>query len=1134
MTTIVSRSSPSLLRSAISRSGLIQELLRRAGVERRLEIAGLAGSANALLIAELFAQLRQTLLVVSPFEKPAENLIADLQDVCGEELVCPFPAWGVYPYDWISPPQENTAQRIETLWKLAAGEPVIVVTTPEALRQPTMARGQLRKSCFDLKAGEEHDLTALAERLVSIGYERLPICEEVGTFAVRGGIVDIFPFTSANPVRCEFFGDFIDSIRVFSVLSQRSIENIHQIAIIPRREVPFAPEELETWIDCLDGPTAEVLRDKCLGGFEHPGLEWLAPLLQIEREPLTAYLPEGTLTYLTDEAAITERLEKLHEDAEALYEEFRSQLPTAPPPSQIYVGVDALADSLERLPAVIERPLGSTTTGVNFHFKEHPSFNGQISLLRQMLDGWLSERKTVFLLSDNQLQRDRLQELLPEYVERVHFAVSSLLRGFVLPDIETIILTDHQIFERQVIRHRRRRFKEGQAISSYNALEIGDYIVHVDYGIGRYRGLKEIAIGGRKRECLQIAYADEDKLYVPIEQFGRVQKYVGKEGAPQLTKLGGKSWEKVKARTKRAIAEMAEELIRLYAARKARPGVAFPADDDWMRQLEASFPFEETADQLTAITAVKTDMVKSAPMDRLICGDVGFGKTEVAIRAALKAIAGGKQVAVLVPTTILAQQHLETFRRRLGQFPLRVEMLSRFRTRAEQKLVIDELKAQKIDVVIGTHRLLQKDLEIPNLGLIIVDEEQRFGVAHKERLKRLRQLADCLTLTATPIPRTLQMSLLGARDMSLISTSPKDRQPIITEIAEFDPKVVYEAVNFEVQRKGQVYFVHNRVETIESMHRYLSKLLPHIRIAVAHGQMHEHELEDVMLGFLKKDYDILLCSAIIESGIDIPSVNTIIINRADRFGLAQLYQLRGRVGRSQQRAFAYLLVPPVKQLTDTARKRLKAIEQHTDLGSGFHLAMKDLEIRGAGNLLGPQQHGFIEEVGFDLYCRLLEEAVAELKGESLESDFEVKLEIDVDSYIPDTYIEDARQRVEIYRKIADAKTLAELEAVQGELEDRFGKYGEETQNLLDLMAINILARRQKIGRVRLAERKLTMVYADGELPGKKQIERLRVAAPDKIEFDSSEGFAVKIVFPEGEKRPIGAARNLLLTQQVSV
>ncbi len=1123
-----------MVRQALSRSPAIIEFRRRLEQERVLEVAGLAGSANAFLIDDIWRNRKQTALVIAPFAALAENLHADLQDVCGEDVVHLFPEWGAYPYDWIAPPQENVAARLETLWNLNTAVPCVVVTTPEALRQPTITQAQLKSVCFDLRPGLEFDLTTLVEWLASLGYERMSICEEVGTFAVRGGILDVFPFTSANPVRCEFFGDMIDSLRLFSVISQRSIEKVESIAIIPRREILLTPDEMERRVDALDPVVADRLRDKLLSGFDYPGLEWVASLLGVERASLLDHLGPEASVYICDPDAVDSRFEHFDDETQALHEQHRLTFPEAPAPERIYDLSATVLQRLAALPAVRERVLGHTHDGVSFDFRDHPSLNGQISALRGLLDDWLAAHKTVFLLSDTELQSERLEELLNEYSGRVTFAVSSLMRGFLAPDCDLVVLTDHQIFERQVIRRRRRKFKEGQAISSYNALELGDYIVHIDYGIGRYRGLRDISIDGRKRECLLIAYADDDKLYVPIEQFARVQKYVGKEGAPQLTKLGSKGWERVKARTKKAIADMAEELIRLYAARKARPGLAFPADDDLMRQLEASFPFEETADQLTAIAAVKSDMMLAAPMDRLICGDVGFGKTEVAIRAALKAIAGGKQVAVLVPTTILARQHLDTFRRRLGSFPIRIEMLSRFRSKAEQKQIIADLDAQKVDIVIGTHRLLQKDMHIPNLGLIVVDEEQRFGVRHKERLKFLRQQADCLTMTATPIPRTLQMSLLGARDMSLINTSPKDRQPIATEIAEFDPKIIYEAINYEVSRQGQVYFVHNRVETIESMHRYLSKLLKHIRIAVAHGQMDEHELEEVMIGFLNKDYDVLLSSAIIESGIDIPSVNTIIINRADRFGLAQLYQLRGRVGRSQHRAYAYLLIPPVKQLTDTARKRLKAIEQHTDLGSGFHLAMKDLEIRGAGNMLGAQQHGFIEEVGFDLYCRLLEEAVAEIKGEPTQLDFEVKLEVDADSYIPETYIEDSRQRVDIYRKIADARSADDLEIVGQELIDRFGKYGAETENLLDLMAINITARRQRIARVRLVGSTFSMSWAAESFPSKAQIERLRTAVPAGIEFDSSDGFVAKITFPRNEPAPLKSARKLLLTLELSL
>ncbi len=1115
------------LKTGFSRSPLLDQLLLSAKTSNRVEIAGLAGSASAFVITQLFEQLGKTILAVTSTDREARDLFGDLSEICGEDKALLFPPWGIHPYSWLAPPLENISDRLETLWRLTSGDPLVVVASVEAISQRTIAKDQLQLKCFNLVVGEEYEMTDVARRLVDIGYERLPITEEVGTFSIRGGILDIFPFTSADPVRCEFFGDFIDSMRYFNVLTQRSVEPIHEIAIIPKREVLVSQEELEQTVDGFGAHVSDILRDKCLGGFDYPGLEWVAAMFSPEAHYLPDYLPDDCRVYFVDRAMIEARAEAQARDAESLFDQAKEILPKAPKPENIYLNDKTLATRLDRYASINQKELGQSADGLNFGMKEHPSFNGQVSLLRESFDRWLADKQAIFITSDNQLQRDRLKELLVEFSDRVSFIVSELRRGFVFPEINMVVLTDHQVFERHFVRRRRRQIKEGVAISSYNALEIGDFVVHVDHGIGRYRGLREINLGDRKRECLLIAYAGDDKLYVPLEEFSRVQKYVGKEGAPQLTRLGGSGWEKVKARTKKAIAEMAEELLALYAARRAKPGHAFGADDDWMKQLEATFPFEETPDQLTAIAAIKKDMEQATPMDRLVCGDVGFGKTEVAIRAALKAVAGGKQVAVLVPTTILAEQHLNTFTRRLDKLPVRVDMLSRFKNKREQKEIVTDVESMKVDIIIGTHRLLQKDMRIPNLGLIVVDEEQRFGVAHKEKLKKLRDVADCITLTATPIPRTLQMSLLGARDMSIINTSPKERQSIITEICEFDPKVIYEAINYEVSRKGQVYFVHNRVETIESMHRYLSKLLKHIRIAVAHGQMPEHELEEVMLGFLNKDYDVLLTSAIIESGIDIPNVNTIVINRADRFGLAQLYQLRGRVGRSQERAYAYLLVPPFKQLTDTARKRLKAIEQHTELGSGFHLAMKDLEIRGAGNMLGPQQHGFIEEVGFDLYCRLLEEAVAELKGEKIEHDFEVKLDIDCDAYISEEYIEDSRQRVDIYRKISDAKSVADLEAVQAELVDRFGQYGAEVENLLDVMAVKLLAQRSYIGKVRLHKTQLTFAYGAGNLPTKKQIENLRVAAPYKMEFDASEGFIIKISFPQDGVRPLQEAKKLL-------
>ncbi len=744
--------------------------------------------------------------------------------------------------------------------------------------------------------------------------------------------------------------------------------------------------------------------------------------------------------------------------------------------------------------------LGEKKDAINVGIREPEVFGGNVTLLKRSIEGYLLEKQRVFVFCDNLGQKERLAELLGTYADAVAWQVKNLSGGFSFPEIDVVVLTDHQIFSRYLWRRRRRRFNEGIALSSYSALSAGDFVVHVDHGIGRYAGLETLEVDKRRRECLKLVYQRDDKLYVPIEEFNRVHKFVGKEGAPSLSKLGGTAWENLKKRTKKTIQDMAQELIQLYAERKAKPGLAFSPDTVWQKELEASFIYEETPDQLTAIDAVKTDMEQSPPADRLICGDVGYGKTEVAVRAAFKVVMDGKQVAVLVPTTILAQQHFVTFSERLKSFPVNVAMLSRFKSRKEQKKILQDLKDGRVDVVIGTHRLIQKDVQFKDLGLLIIDEEQRFGVAHKEKIKQLRRLVDVITLTATPIPRTLQLSLLGARDMSMINTPPKDRLAIHTEILEFDKKLIADAILREVDRGGQVYFVHNRVQTIEAMCRFLQDLVPQVRIAVAHGQMEESLLERVMLDFLDHRYDLLLVTSIIESGIDIPSVNTIIIDRADRFGLAQLYQLRGRVGRSNLRAYAYLLIPKVKLLTDTARKRLKALEQFTQLGSGFHLALRDLEIRGAGNLLGPQQHGFIEEVGFDMYCRLLDEAVKELKGEPVETLPEVKMEFDLDIYIPESYIPDSQQRVEIYRKLSEAKSVEEVEDVESEITDRFGAPDRKVQDLLNFTCAKILAARLGISRLSLKRDVLTLQLSEDKKMGKKQIENLSRKIDLPLEF----------------------------------
>jgi transcription-repair coupling factor (superfamily II helicase) len=623
-------------------------------------------------------------------------------------------------------------------------------------------------------------------------------------------------------------------------------------------------------------------------------------------------------------------------------------------------------------------------------------------------------------------------------------------------------------------------------------------------------GLKTIRVENRDRDCLLLKYAGDDKLYVPIEEFNHVSKYAGKDGTPKLTVLGGPGWEKTKAKTKKAIADMAADLIKIYAERKTRSGISFKPDTTWMKQLEASFIYDETPDQQKAIDAIKADMESSIPMDRLVCGDVGYGKTEVAVRAAFKAVESDKQVAVLVPTTILAQQHLTTFRERLEDFPLKIEMLSRFRTRKEQKAIVNELTEGKIDVIIGTHRLLSKDVSIPNLGLLVVDEEQRFGVRHKETLRKLKATVDTIALTATPIPRTLQMSLMGVRDMSLINTSPKDRLPITTTISEFNAEIIAEGLLKEIDRGGQVFFVHNRVQTIEAIHRYLNRLVPQVEIAVAHGQMHERSLEGIMLAFLSRQFQVLLSTSIIESGLDIPSVNTIIINRADRFGLAQLYQLRGRVGRSSVRASAYFLTPPYRLLTEDARKRLRAIEAHAELGSGFALAMKDLEIRGAGNILGAQQSGFIEEVGFDLYTRLLEEAVAEIKGEEIQRAPETKIETDLQMMIPDNYINIKQQKVEVYQKLAGAKTLDEIEKIREDIEDRYGSAPQRVNNLIEAIAVKVSAWAQGIEMITLKSG-IARLYIDrGKTFTRKDIESYHREIDYPLEFSMGKETIISI------------------------
>ncbi|MBD3169354.1 MAG: transcription-repair coupling factor, partial [candidate division Zixibacteria bacterium] len=754
-------------------------------------------------------------------------------------------------------------------------------------------------------------------------------------------------------------------------------------------------------------------------------------------------------------------------------------------------------------------------------FESHsPAISGlKPSVMRNRIDEFLNKGLAVHIACDNLNQRDRVEELLGDSRPDLSFGVARIENGFVFPPGEIAVLTDHELFGHR-LRRRPRRFKEGVSLPDYRSLNPNDYVVHIDFGIGRYIGLRTITVEGRRRDCLYIEYKDDDHIYVPIEQFNRVQKYSGGEGKARLSKLGSSAWEKTVKRARRAVMEMAEELIQIYARRKIAPGYPYPPDTDWMKQLEASFPYEETPDQITALADIKADMHSKSPMDRLICGDVGYGKTELAIRAAFKAVDSGKQVAIIVPTTVLAQQHFETFSQRVQDYPISVEMLSRFVERAKQKKIVQAINEGRVDIVIGTHRLLGKDIQFKDIGLLIVDEEQRFGVTHKEKLKKWRTVVDVMTLTATPIPRTLQFSLLGARDMSLINTPPKDRRPIITEISPFKDKIIIDAVQREIDRGGQVYFVHNRVQSIEAIARYLRKLLPAVSFTVAHGQMKERQLENIMYKFSRGEFQVLVSTTIIESGLDIPSVNTIIINRADKLGLAQLYQLRGRVGRSDRQAYAHFLIPPYRSLSIDAKKRLKAMEEFTALGSGFHLAMRDLEIRGAGNLLGRQQHGFIEEVGFDLYCRLLDEAVAELKGEEFTEQVDTKLTLDCDLYIPESYIPEKDLRVDLYRRLADADKYGVIDSIRDEISDRFGRPSKTVENLIQMSRIRLSARKIGLSKLTLKGEKITAEFPRDKSPDRSTVTGFVGNIEQRIEFFPSDTFGMHIFF-DGEREQKG-------------
>jgi len=1054
----------------------------------KILLSGLKDSARSFFIATLVSkeEIKKSYLIITDSQENALKIYQDLGTFLNkpqseEENIFLFPSFDVLPYEEISSDPQIIQQRINILKHLSMNDQdkkrIILIADIKALLPKLASPQKFKKTNWKLKVGDVLKKDDFLKILLDQNYRSVEIVEEKGEFSSRGGIIDFFPITSESPLRLELFGDQIESIRYFNLNTQRSILKLADYTLLPSREL------------IADG----------LSNYNY--------------STIFDYLPEDLIVLQNEPELIKEKAEEFQEEIEGIYQKIeKNKRELIFSPSSYFITNSEICDKLKSKKIINfthfmeenkedishnqEEKKGDIREFI-LEGQEISSYFGNLDLFAKDLKKWQKEKQHIIILVRNEGRARRLAEILEERgIKRfttgrieeyahlkstIFISYGYLNYGFKLLNLKTVFITDQEIFGKE--RNKRYKLTRRKSEPFFTVMDIssGDYVVHIDHGIGIYRGIVNLTVKGVKQDYLLIEYAQGDKLYVPVDQINLVHKYIGiKDKTPKIYRLGGVSWGKAKGKAKRSIQKLAQELYNLYIARKEIRGFAFSKDNNWQQELEMSFPFEETYDQLQALSEVKTDMEIVKPMERLVCGDVGYGKTEIAIRAAFKAVLDGKQVAILAPTTILVQQHYDTFRERMNPFPINIDMLSRFRTKQEQKKVIDDLEEGKVDIIIGTHRLIQNDIRFKDLGLLIVDEEQRFGVLHKERIKKLKENIDSLTLTATPIPRTLHMSLIGVRDLSVINTPPEDRFPIATYICRRDDKVMAEAIRRELDREGQIFFVHNRVRSIQKIARDLNRLFPQAIIGIAHGQMAEEQLEDIMIDFLEKKYDILVCTTIIEIGLDIPNVNTIIIDDAHKFGLSQLYQLRGRVGRSDRRAYAYFLYPSYRSISDTAKKRLQAIKEFSELGSGFKLAMRDLEIRGAGNLLGKEQHGSVSEVGFNLYCRLLEEAVKELReekeGKEKKKDIILVIDIKIDAYIPGGYISDLKQRVLIYKKLAEIKDLEDLERVKEELRDRYGVYPREVRNLLEIIYLKIFLRKLGISSLMIKEKKLIIRY----------------------------------------------------------
>ncbi len=1147
---------------------------RIAAADAPLEIIGASGSERAYVLARLGRRLEGPTLVVVPSAAEAGPLAEDVSFFSRTDRAAGlFPSYHLLPFKLLSYHNQTASERIRLLYQLLTGDaPPLLIVPVAALLQPLIPRSELSRYAELILEGEELDRDRLAAKLAAGGYLRAAIVEEPGDYSVRGGIVDIFSPLYADPLRIEFFGDRVESLRFFSAADQRRLKPVTEAVLLPAREAVLDPQQLTQITHRVrlraaetNLPPAALRRIVAQLGNQEvvPGIESLLPLIYPRLDFFGDYLPGPARVVIIDPDRVEQAAGEFAEQAAANMEACLAGGRLCAPPESLYQTWDQVRGLFSARRPVSFRQLDVRSAEGESAAPRPPAVRVAVqnnqeltSALRrprgaeellEPLAAWVrsqrAEGRVVLITCQAKTQAQRLAALLVPYGLRVIPAegfpdtgaapgavvlcLGRLSAGFVWPAEGLAVLSEGEIFGIRRLRRAKPAAQVRSRLLGLQDLRQGDLIVHDEHGIGQYEGLQKLTVERVRNEFLVILYHGGDKLYLPVDRMGIVQKYMGAEGVrPPLDRLGGKSWERVKARVKRSAEKIAGELLRLYAQRRMAAGTAFDAADGTFHDFEAGFAYDETPDQIKAIEEVLADMRQPTPMDRLVCGDVGYGKTEVALRAAFLAVSHGRQVAVLVPTTILAEQHGATFRSRFQRYPVNIACLSRFRSRSEQAAILEGLRSGTIDIVVGTHRLLQKDVAFKNLGLLVLDEEQRFGVRHKERLKSLRASVDVLALTATPIPRTLHLSLAGIRDISLIQTPPEYRKAIITYICEFDRVVIAEAVRRELKRGGQVFFVHNRIEDIHEMAETVRELVPEVRLDVAHGRMAEEELEGVMLRFIHREIDLLVCTTIIESGLDIATANTMIVNRADCFGLAQMYQLRGRVGRSEEQAYAYLLIPDESGLSADARKRLKVLMEHSDLGAGFQIAMNDLEIRGGGTILGASQSGHIAAVGYDMFLKLMEDAMAELKGEPVHQPLDPEVNIPVSAFFPEGYIPDIDQRMLLYRRLARAEELQEIADLRNEITDRFGPPPAEASHLLFKIMLKVLARKAGVSRIDLKEQRLVIGFSPDHQDNPSGLVGMITADPGRFELTPDHLLKVRLV-PGGPLGQLDQAKNIL-------